>query len=60
MSITLDICDLCIKEDFGYCANRNSPKPTEYEYNKNDEVIKCSEFIADISAINKKYRLEIK
>ena len=50
----VDICDLCVHEDFGYCGLR--PKELSYEHDKDGDLVKCSGFKLDVELTTRKFK----
>lgn len=56
--IKIDICDICIHEDFGYCGLRNKSKELIYKHDKDSNLLKCSGFCANKTTIDKRFNLD--
>ena len=60
----LNICRLCIHEDFGYCGLRNEEKDLKYKHLEDEDgnhiLVKCSGFRVDTDIVNTRFRLEEK
>ena len=55
----IDICALCIHEDFGYCDLRNTALKLKYKNDKNGDLIECSEFRPDCSRIEMMFKKKL-
>lgn len=56
--MNIEICKLCIEEDFGYCSLRNNSIELCYKHNADGELIKCSGFNPDKGTIKRIFKLE--
>jgi hypothetical protein len=58
MSKKIDICSVCMHEDFGYCGLRNKEIELKYENDEDSELIKCSGFICDKSSVERIFKIK--
>ena len=58
--VNIDICSICIHEDFGYCGLRDNKEELEYEHDKDSDLIKCSGFVPDVTIIKRLFKKEKK
>jgi hypothetical protein len=52
----IDLCHVCINDDFGYCALRGKKEP-KVKHDKNGDLCGCSEFSVS-DKMNAIYRIK--
>jgi len=55
----IDLCNMCIHDDFGYCGLRNSKLELQYKNDEDGDLTQCSSFSVDKERVNRMFKLKV-